>query len=303
MTPELSAEPVLRTHDLRRRFGKVIAVDGLSLELNRGEIYAFLGRNGAGKTTALRMLMGVLRPDAGEIELDGRRSRFVSASLKRRLGYVSQEQVFYPWMTAQQLGGFVAGFYPTWDDAEFTRLLKLLDVPPDRKAAQLSGGTRMKLGVALALAHRPSVLLLDEPTASLDPVARRELLDILADQAARYRQTVLFSSHLVTEVEQIAHRVGILHDGRLRYQGPLPQLQLAVRRAVWHTPADVPPMIPSDSPDVEVLRDEPRPDGAISWIVRASPEGWERLAVAGAAVCRLSLEDIFLAYARKTDLV
>jgi ABC-2 type transport system ATP-binding protein len=298
----ISETAVLRTHDLRRRFGKILAVDSLRLELHRGEIYAFLGRNGAGKTTTLRMLMGVLRPDGGEIELDGRKSRFVSASLKRRLGYVSQEQVFYPWMNALQLGRFVAGFYPTWDKDEFARLLKLLDVPPDRKAAQLSGGTRMKLGVALALAHRPSVLLLDEPTASLDPVARRELLEILADQTTRHGQTVLFSSHLVAEVEQIAHRVGILDEGRLRYQGPLSHLRSAVRRAVWSTPAEIPPPRLSERPDLELLRDEPRSDGTTSWVLRGPPESWEQLAAAGAIVTRLTLEEIFLAYARKTDL-
>src|SRR3954465_2721414 len=135
---------VLRTHQLARSVGKVAAVAGIDLEVPRGEVYGFLGRNGAGKTTTLRMLMGILQPDQGDIELRGQRVRRVGAAQKQQLGYVSQEQVFYPWMTALELGRFVSGFYPHWDDAEFQRLLRGLDVPGDRKAMELSGGTRMK---------------------------------------------------------------------------------------------------------------------------------------------------------------
>jgi len=235
-------EVVLRTHGLSRSFGGFKAVDGVSLELRRGEIYGFLGRNGAGKTTTLRLLMGILRPDGGEVELLGERARRTTVAQKRRLGYVSQEQVFYPWMTAEQLGRFVGDFYATWDAKGFTELLRLLDVPRERKVAQLSGGTRMKLALALALAHRPEVLLLDEPTAGLDPVARREFLDILVLRCREQGQTALFSSHLVSEVEQVAQRIGIIQDGQLRYQGPLSELRASVRRL--RPPPPAPPVVP-----------------------------------------------------------
>jgi ABC-type multidrug transport system ATPase subunit len=193
-------------------------------------VYGFLGRNGAGKTTTIRMLMGIIRPDGGTIELFGEPTRRTTIAQKRRIGYVSQGQFFYPWMTCRTLGRFVAGFYPAWDDAEFDRLLRVLDVPWDRKVSALSSGTRVKLALALALAHRPEVLILDEPTAGLDPVARREFLEMIGRQARTHHRTTLFSSHLVDEVERIADRVGIIHKGRLCYEGSIPTLRQMVRR-------------------------------------------------------------------------
>src|SRR6186713_1369196 len=162
---------VLRTRGVRKRFGRTVALDGIDLSVREGEIYGFLGRNGAGKTTTIRALMGIVTPDAGEIELLGRSVRRVDVKTKQRIGYVSQEPHCYPWMTATALGRFVGGFYPTWDAAEYTRLLQVLELPANRRFSQLSGGMQMKLSLALALAHRPGLLILDEPTAGLDPVA------------------------------------------------------------------------------------------------------------------------------------
>lgn len=289
-------EVILRTQGLTRAFHEVKAVNGVDLELRRGEVYGFLGRNGAGKTTTLRMLMGILRPDQGDIELMGQRVRRVRAAQKQHLGYVSQEQVFYPWMTAFELGRFVSGFYPHWDDARFQQLLRVLDVPKDRKSAQLSGGTRMKLGLALALAHRPPLLILDEPTAGLDPVARREFLDILRDQVRREGQTALFSSHLVGEVEEVAHRIGILHEGRLRFQGSLDTLRQSVRRVVLET---APEPLP---PGLSLVRRERLPEeGRLALVLFGTPGDWATSPFAPETVETLSLENIFLAYARRSD--
>ncbi|AKJ01996.1 ABC-2 type transport system ATP-binding protein [Archangium gephyra] len=288
-------EVILRTQGLTRAFHEVKAVNGVDLELRRGEVYGFLGRNGAGKTTTLRMLMGILRPDTGDIELMGQRVRRVRAAQKQHLGYVSQEQVFYPWMTALELGKFVSGFYPHWDDARFQHLLHVLDVPKERKAAQLSGGTRMKLGLALALSHRPPLLILDEPTAGLDPVARREFLDILRDQVRREGQTALFSSHLVGEVEEVAHRIGILHEGRLRFQGSLDTLRQSVRRvAAESAPEPLPP-------GLSLVRRERLPDGRLALVLFGTPGDWATSSFAPETVETLSLENIFLAYARRSD--
>ncbi|WP_052518885.1 ABC transporter ATP-binding protein [Archangium violaceum] len=294
--PQPEPEIILRTQGLTRAFHDVKAVNGVDLELRRGEVYGFLGRNGAGKTTTLRMLMGILRPDTGDIELMGQRVRRVGAAQKRHLGYVSQEQVFYPWMTALELGRFVSGFYPHWDDARFHHLLHVLDVPKDRKSAQLSGGTRMKLGLALALSHRPPLLILDEPTAGLDPVARREFLDILRDQVRREGQTALFSSHLVGEVEEVAHRIGILHEGRLRFQGSLDTLRQSVRRV--RVMESAPEPIP---PGLSLVRRERLPDGHLALVLFGTPGDWANSPFAPETVETLSLENIFLAYARRSD--
>lgn len=267
--------------DVVYRFGLVNALDGLSLAVRQGEVYGFLGRNGAGKTTTLRLLMGILRPHGGSIELLGSRVTRVPVALKRRIGYVSQEPTFYPWMNAKQLGGFVGSFYPAWDAAEYLRLLRMLDVPPDRRAAELSGGTRSKLGLALALAPRPDLLLLDEPTAGLDPVARAEFNDQLILLHRERGTTVFFSSHLVGEVEKLADRVGIVQAGRTRFEGSVVDLQDSVRRMALADDA-----VPAD---FERLRGN---------IYRANPARWEEAAASGISAEKLSLEDIFLAFAR-----
>jgi ABC-2 type transport system ATP-binding protein len=226
--------------------------------------------------------MGILRPRSGVIELFGQRASRVSVALKRRIGYVSQEPMFYPWMSADQLGRFVGSFYPTWDAAEYVRLLRLLDVPRDRRAAELSGGTRSKLALALALAPRPDLLLLDEPTAGLDPVARAEFNDQLMHLHRERGTTVFFSSHLVGEVEKLADRVGIVQAGRARFEGSVTDLHASVRRVVAGEE-----LLPAEA--FERLRGD---------IHRADPQQWALAAAAGVASEQLSLEDIFLAFAR-----
>lgn len=223
---------MLRTRGIAKRYGKTEALSDLNLAVPQGGVYGFLGRNGAGKTTALRIVMGIVKADRGAVELFGARSGGTRTIRERqRIGYVSQEPTFYSWMTAKELGRFVGGFYPTWDAALFGRLLAAFDVAPDRRASALSGGTRAKLALALALAPRPELLILDEPTAGLDPVARREFLDIVVDGAKKGGHTVIFSSHLVDEVERVADVVGVLESGALRFEGP-PAALLAEMREV-----------------------------------------------------------------------
>ncbi|MDM7916553.1 MAG: ABC transporter ATP-binding protein [Candidatus Eisenbacteria bacterium] len=151
----------------------------------------FLGRNGAGKTTTIRILMGIVRPDRGTIAILGRPTRRPSVAQKRLIGYVAQEQHFYPWMSCPAVGRFAGGFYPNWDEVEFARLLDAFELPPLRKVSQLSHGMSVKLALALALAPRPPLPVLDEPTADLDPVARREFLEIVDGHARQAGRTVL----------------------------------------------------------------------------------------------------------------
>jgi ABC-2 type transport system ATP-binding protein len=320
---------LLRTQDLSLAYGRVRAVDRLNITVLEGEIYGFLGRNGAGKTSTIRMLMGMVRPEAGHIELLDFRGRRIGAKQKRRIGYVSQEQHFYPWMTCVGLGKFVAGFYPTWDDNEFNRLLAALDLPPHRKVAHLSGGMRVKLALALALAHRPPMLILDEPTSGLDPVARREFLEIISRQARAHNRTTFFSSHLIDEVERVADRVGMIHKGQLRYEGNIETLQVSVRRVgcaaldespeqpveaeivndtLQHDgPAELTTLAPlatdaqarraflanAQSHGFTFLRDDFEDPSSV--ILLGQPEAWDNSPFPSSAVSRLSLEDIFIA--------
>ncbi len=277
----------VQLENITHQYGKVRALDGLSLTVRQGEMFGFLGRNGAGKTTTLKLLMGLLQPDSGTIVVLGQPVKRMPVTLKQRIGYVCQEPNFYAWMTAEELGGFVGSFYPKWDAPEFQRLLRLLDVPRDRRASDMSGGTRTKLGLALALAPRPELLLLDEPTAGLDPVARREFNDQLQALQREQGTTVMFSSHLVGEVEQLAQRVGIVQAGSCRFEGEVAGLRASVRRIV----ADA-SFAPGEG--FTCLRGD---------IWRADPALWDSaLWPDGVAVCMLSLEDIFLAFAR-TDSV
>jgi len=279
---------VLKARNLKKRFRDFRAVDGLNLTVPEGKIYGFLGRNGAGKTTTIRMLMGIIESDGGEIEMLGKPTHRLTLQQKQSIGYLSQGQFFYPWMTCREIGNFVAGFYPAWDEAEFKRLLQALDLPPKRKISALSHGMKVKLALALALAHRPTLLILDEPTAGLDPVARREFLEIVQQQSRTHHRTTFFSSHLIDEVERIADVVGIIDRGQLRYEGDIASLQESVRRIPSSAKNGKTPL----GDGFYVLKEEFQ--NGPSCIVCASAEDWSKLP-ADCVSQPLSLEDIFIA--------
>ncbi len=213
-----------------KSYSDVRALQGLDMCVAEGDVYGFLGRNGAGKSTAMQVIMGITRADQGVVTLFDEPVLGDNPLLRQHLGYVAQEQHFYDWMSPARLGAFVGGFYPTWDSAEFKRLLKLLEVPLERKVGGFSGGMRAKLALALSLAHRPRLLLLDEPTAGMDAVARREFIDIVRDQAVRAQRTTIFSSHLIDEVEQAADKVGIVEAGTMHFEGSIDLLRTSVTR-------------------------------------------------------------------------
>ncbi len=302
-TATAAATAVLRLRGLEKRFGSVEVLRGLDMTVREGEVYGFLGRNGAGKTTTIRACMGIVKATAGTIELLGDEVRRPTIAQKREIGYVSQEQHFYPWMRCAGLGRFVGSFFPSWDADEFARLLQVLDLPPRRKVSHLSGGMKAKLGLALALAHRPRLLLLDEPTAGLDPAARREFVELVRVQAREGGHTTLFSSHIVEEVERIADRVGILDRGRLVYEGGLPNLRATVRRVDLAPDDDgaLPPGFARVSELAAPTRDAERDDAVApagrALVLRAATEAWDDAPWPPDRVTRLSVEDIFLALA------
>jgi ABC-type multidrug transport system ATPase subunit len=197
-----------------KQFKRQLALDDVSLASEPGVVVALLGENGAGKSTALRILLGLLEPDAGESTVLGMDSRRQGLEIRRRVGYVPDQPALYDWMTVEEAGWFVAGFYPLGFQKQYDELVAHFELPPDRKIKDLSKGMRAKVSLSLAMAHKPELLILDEPTSGLDPMVRREFLESMVDVAAQGR-TVLLASHQIAEVERVADVVAILQEGKL----------------------------------------------------------------------------------------
>ncbi|MFK7890366.1 MAG: ABC transporter ATP-binding protein [Granulosicoccus sp.] len=227
---------VLELHDIRKAYGSLAVLDGLSLSVNEGEIFGFLGRNGAGKSTAIRMIMGITKSDAGEIRLFGESLHSDLIKLRQRIGYVAQEQNMYPWMSPKVISRFVRGFYPRWDEKRFQSLMADFELPLKRRIGTFSGGMKAKLALTLALSGQPELLILDEPTAGMDPVARREFLDLVKEQVDKDGTSTFFSTHLIDEIEAVADRIAIVESGRAIYEGRLDLLRNSI--ASWSIDSD-----------------------------------------------------------------
>ena len=208
---------VIDTTDLMKRFGLRTVLDGVTLRVPHGQVIGLLGLNGSGKSTLIKCLLGLLRPDAGRAALLGTDSWQLAAREKSLIGYVPQESMLYPWLTVRQTVAYVSSFYPAWDRAWGDELVRRWDLSPGHRVGPLSVGQKQKLALVLALGHRPEVLILDEPVASLDPVARRWFLQTVLETVADGVGTVLFSTHITSDLERIASHVALLRDGRLEF--------------------------------------------------------------------------------------
>ncbi len=197
-----------------KQYHRQLALDDVSLSSEPGAVLALLGENGAGKTTAIKILLGLVAPEAGTATVLGLDSRLQGIEIRRRVGYVPDQPALYDWMTVEETGWFVAGFYPIGFQREYAELIEHFELPPDRKIKELSKGMRAKVSLSLAMAHKPDLLILDEPTSGLDPMVRREFLESMVDVAAEGR-TVLLASHQIAEVERVADVVAIVRHGKL----------------------------------------------------------------------------------------
>ena len=217
---------LIETHGLTRRFGKQLAVDDVNLVVPEAGVYGFLGPNGAGKTTAIRMLLGLCRPNAGEVHLFGLPLAANRLSLLRRVGALVESPSLYPHLTGREnleVTRRVLGAHRELIDTAL-RSTKLTQ-DANRRVREYSLGMRQRLGLALALLTKPELLILDEPTNGLDPAGIHEMRDMIRSLPAEFGVTVFLSSHLLSEVEQIASHIGIIHEGRLLFQGTLSDLQ------------------------------------------------------------------------------
>jgi ABC-2 type transport system ATP-binding protein len=220
------AEPVVVLDGVTRLYAKSGAgVEGLSLRLEPGESYGLLGRNGAGKTTTLRLVMGMLRPKTGTVRVFGRDPFREPEKARIRVGYLAEDQEAPGGLNPADLFRLHADLYPTWDAGLAGDLARRMGIPLGRRLNDLSKGQKRQAGLVCAVAHRPALLVLDEPAGGLDPVVRRQFLEQVVDLLSEEGTTVLFSSHILPEVERIAGRIGILHRGRLLLESDLAALR------------------------------------------------------------------------------
>jgi ABC-2 type transport system ATP-binding protein len=222
-------ELAIETRDLVKRYGSVGAVDGLSLSVPRGAVYALVGRNGSGKTTTIRMLLDLSLPDAGTARVLGMDCHAERVKVLERVGYVSDRPLLGSW-TGEQLVRFNRGFYPRWSDELVARYVRVFDIPMKQRFRNLSRGNQTKMWLMLALAQQPELLILDEPTAGLDPVVTDQLLRVLVEDVAAEGRTVFMSSHHLSEIERIADWVGMIDKGKLLLEAPMEELRARFRR-------------------------------------------------------------------------
>jgi ABC-2 type transport system ATP-binding protein len=290
-------EDAIRTYRLTKHYGRRRVVDNLDLRVPRGCVYGLLGRNGAGKSTTLKMLAGMVRPDSGRAELLGEDVAALTPALRGRIAYLAEGHPLYGWMTVRQALAFTVSFYPDADRALAEAVLDHFDLAPGAKINRLSKGQRAQVSLALAIAPDPELLILDDPTLGLDTNVRRDFLESMIQIIQRRGRTILFSSHVLGDVERVADRVGVMIDGVLRVDCPAEHFKRSVRKVVaefGREPPEVPPL-PGLLSDWRVGT---RRELVFVGYAPAQRAALERLAPVRLDVLELNLEDAFIEYTR-----
>jgi len=206
---------MIRTDRLTKAFGRTRALDGLTLDVPEGSVFALVGPNGAGKTTAVKTLMNILQPDSGRAEVLGVDTRRLGADQLAQIGYVSENQQLPEWMKVAAFFDYCKPFYPTWNDADLAELVRGFELPPDRPLKSLSRGMRMKAALAASLAYRPKLIILDEPFSGLDVLVREQLIESIVERTPE--ATVFLASHDLADIESFATHIGYLNEGALEF--------------------------------------------------------------------------------------
>jgi ABC-2 type transport system ATP-binding protein len=287
----------IRTERLTKFYSGRKVVDGLDLRVPRGTVYGLLGRNGAGKSTTLKMLTGMVRPDRGRVELLGEDVESLSCGTRARVAYLAEGHPLYGWMTIRQALDFALSFHKGTDPTPSEQILDHFGLSAKAKIGRLSRGQRAQVSLVLAVAADPELLILDDPTLGLDTNVRRDFVESMVQIIQRRGRTILFSSHILGDVERIADRIGVLIDGVLRVDCPTEHFKHAVRKVVAEFGRSPPPLPPCEGlvGDWQVgTRRElvfvgfgPRQRAAV-----------EALAPLRVEVVELNLEDAFIEYTR-----
>lgn len=283
--------------DVCKSFGRKKVLEKLDLTVPAGSVYAFLGRNGAGKSTTIKMLAGQLQPDAGTVRVLGLDPVSDAVELRRRTGYVAENQALFNDLSLREYCGFVAKFYTDYNAALGESLIKRFELPTELKLGKFSRGMYSKAALIGALARSPQLLILDDPTLGLDTVARREFIDILRDTLLDFEHTLFISSHILHELEGFCDHAGILRDGKMVVAGEIDRLK-SEHFTISLAEGTIAPPLPG-----EISRTK-RP-GELHLFLRGdraeTARQLDEQGIAPVTVNALTLEDIFIEYAGKEE--
>ncbi len=284
-------EFAVTTQGLSKRFGRKVALDGVSLRIPRGTVFGVMGPNGVGKTTFVRCLLNLLSPTSGTARVLGFDAVKESVQVRLRTGHVASLQSLWEWMTVQEFADFVGGCYPHWSPTAVSQFLERVAIDPTQKIGTLSRGQRTLAALGAAIGHEPELLILDEALTGLDPISRREVLQSVIDVMHLEGRTVIITGQDIADLERICDHIGFLIKGRLFYQGPLEELKARVKRVMVQHPSAPPPPIPPGA--LRVVAGARETQFTVTSFTPALVDG---LAAPGrlVQVLEMSLEDIFV---------
>jgi ABC-2 type transport system ATP-binding protein len=286
---------VIKAQGLTRYFGSKPAVCDLNLEVPRGSVFAFLGRNGSGKTTTIRMLLGLLKPTRGGGSILGYNIQALPPEARARIGYLTEEHQLYGWMKVRECSDFQSSFYPKWNDKIFRGIIGHFGLKPEARVRALSRGERAGLCLALTLAPEPEVLILDDPALGLDPVARRSLIESMIYLTRRSDRTILFSSHQLADVERVADYIAVLDRSVLRACCPLETFRHSVQEVRLKF-SGAPPALPQIPGLLQAFRSEGELRVTCVHYNGSTEKALRSLNPINLESVPLSLEDAFISY-------
>jgi ABC-2 type transport system ATP-binding protein len=242
----MSADVVVTAQNLARKLGEVDAARDVTFEVKRGSVFGLIGRNGSGKTTTIRLLLGLLRPDAGHSSILGVDSLALPAEVRRRVGYLSEEAFPYDDLPVPDLLEWLSAFFPAWDWDRAEKWLARFDVSKTQKLKEMSKGERRRGELLLVLAQNPDLLILDDPALGLDATVRRDFLGAALEIARDEGKTVLFTSHILTDVERVVDTIAVIEKGAIRTCAPLDEIKARTKRLVFRGGADAEVVVPGE---------------------------------------------------------
>jgi ABC-2 type transport system ATP-binding protein len=285
------------TSGLTKYYGRRCVVNSLNLRVPQGSVYGLLGRNGSGKSTTLKMLLGLVKPDRGSARLLDEEISQLSAATKARIAYIAEGHPFFRWMTVDEAVNFTRAFYPHWNGELLDQILDHFALPRRAKIRKLSNGQRAQVSLALSVAPDPELLILDDPTLGLDTVVRRDFLESLIQIIQREGRTILISSHILADVERVADRIGVMIDGVLRVDCPTDYFKASLRKVILEFNSQ-PPAFPACDGLVSTWRVGNRLEVVIVGYSPLHERLIESLDAASIEVLDLNLEDAFIEYTR-----